>query len=50
MMFSSFALDPMTMICKLDLDMYLDTQNEVPSLSGSKVVVWTDRRTDSAEI
>ena len=42
-MFYSFDLDldPMTLVLKLDLDMvkmYLHTNNEVPSYSGSKVI------------
>ena len=54
-MFYSFDLDldPMTLVLKLDLDMvkmYLHTKNKVPSYSGSKVIAWTDRQTDSSEI
>ena len=44
MMFHSFGLDldPMTLILKLNLDMvkmYLQAKKEVPSYSGSKVIV-----------
>ena len=42
-------LDPMTFLLKLDLDiikMYVCTKNEVPILSGSEVIVWTDRQTE----
>ena len=51
-MFYSFDLDldPMTLVLELDLDMvkmYLHTKNEVPSYSGSKVIAWTDRHTDT---
>ena len=40
----------MTLIIKLDLDMvkmYLHTKNEVSMSRGSKVIVWTDRNTDT---
>ena len=49
MTFSSFDHDPMTLIHKPDLTMYLHTQNEVPYWSGSKVMSLnrqTDRHTD----
>ena len=39
----------MTLLLKLDLDMVkmcLQTKNEIPSYSGSKVIVWTGRHTD----
>ena len=42
MMFHSFDLDPKTLTLKLSLDMvkmYLHAKNEVPSYSGSKVIV-----------
>ena len=44
MNFKSFDLDldPMTLVLKLDLDiikMYVCTKNEVPTFSGSKVII-----------
>ena len=44
MNFQSFGLDldPMTLVLKLDLDiikMYVCTKNEVPTFSGSKVII-----------
>ena len=42
-------LDKMTLTIKLDLDtvkMYLHTENEIPSFSGSKVIARTDRQAD----
>ena len=48
--FFDLDLDPMILVLKLDLDiikMYLCTENEVPSFSGSKVA---DTQTDSTEI
>ena len=44
MNFLSFDLDlnPMTLVLKLDLDMikmYMCTKNEVPTFSGSKVII-----------
>ena len=42
----------MTMTLKIDLDvvkMYLHTKNEVPMWSSSKVIVWTDRQTDTTK-
>ena len=44
MNFYSFDLDldPMTLVLKLDLDiikMYVCTKNEVPTFSGSKVII-----------
>ena len=48
--FIDFDLDPMTFILKLDLDvvkMYLYANNEVPSSSGSKIIAWTDRQTET---
>ena len=49
--FKPFDLDlyPMTLVLKLDLDiikMYVCTKNEVPTFSGSKVIIWTDTQTD----
>ena len=41
-------LDPMTLICKLDLDimeLYLHAKNHVPSSKHSKVIVRTDGNT-----
>ena len=43
-------LDPMTLVLKLDLDirkMYVCTENEVPIFNSSKVIIWTDRQTDT---
>ena len=43
-----FALDPMTLILKNELDvvkMYLYTENKVPNCSSSKVKAWTDTQT-----
>ena len=40
----------MIFILKLDLDMvqmYLYTENEIPSYNGSKVVAWTDGHTET---
>ena len=45
---SLFDLDPMTLILKLDLDMikvYLYTENELPSICGSKVTAQANRHT-----
>ena len=39
----------MTLVLKLDLDiikMYVCTTNEVPTFSGSKVIIRTDTQTD----
>ena len=60
MKFWSFDLDldSMTLILKLDLDsikMHVCTKNEVPTFTGSKVIIgtdtqtnrWTDRQTDT---
>ena len=48
-----FDIDPITLTLKLELKMVkmnLYTKNEVPSYSNSRLIAWTDRRTDTTEI
>ena len=52
MKFYSFDIDlnPMTLVLKPDLDiinMYMCTEKYIPIFSGSKVIAWTDRQTDT---
>ena len=43
-------LEPMSLVLKLDLDiikMDVSTKTEVPTFSGSKVIILTDKQTDT---